>query len=42
MSLSPQTAPALGDDGVAPLRELSHRGSRSGGGETSSECSACN
>jgi hypothetical protein len=30
----PPAAPALSDDGVAPLRELSHRGSHSGGGET--------
>ena len=30
----PHAAPALSDDDVAPLRELSHRGSHSGGGET--------
>ena len=34
MSLSPHAAPALSDDDVAPFRELSHRGSHSGGGET--------
>jgi hypothetical protein len=34
MSLSPHTAPALSDDDAAPVRELSHRGSLSGGGET--------
>ena len=34
MSLSPHTAPALRDDDVAPARELSHRESHSGGGET--------
>ena len=34
MSLSPHAAPALSDDDVAPVRELSHRGSHSGGGET--------
>jgi len=33
MSLSPHAAHALSDDDVAPLQELSHRGSRSGGGE---------
>jgi hypothetical protein len=31
MSLSPHAAPALSDDDVAPGRELSHRGSHSGG-----------
>ena len=30
----PHAAPALSDDDVAPVRELSHRGSHSGGGET--------
>ena len=34
MSLSPHTAPALSDDDVASVRELSHLGSHSGGGET--------
>jgi hypothetical protein len=34
ISLSPHTAPALSDDDVAPVRELSHRGSHSSGGET--------
>jgi len=33
MSLSPHAAPALSDDDVAPVRELSQRGSHSGGGE---------
>ena len=34
MSLSPHATPALGDDDVAPVRELSHQGSHSGGSET--------
>ena len=34
MSLSPHAAPALSDDNVAPVRELSRWGSHSGGGET--------
>jgi hypothetical protein len=34
MSLSSHAAPALSDDEVAPVRDLSHRGSHSGGGET--------
>ena len=33
----PHAAPALSDDDVAPVRELSHRRSHSGGGETPSE-----
>jgi len=33
MNLSTHAAPALSDDEVAPIRELSHRGSRSGGVE---------
>ena len=33
MSLSPHATPALSDDDVAPVRELSHRGSHSGRGE---------
>ncbi len=41
MSLSPHASPALSDDDVAPVRELSHWGSHSGGGETPSERSAC-
>jgi hypothetical protein len=32
MSLFSHTAPAPGDDGAAPFRVLSHRGSHSGGG----------
>ena len=32
--LSPHAAPALSDDDVAPVRESSHRGGHSGGGET--------
>jgi len=31
MNLFPYTAPALSDDDGAPVRELSHRGSHSGG-----------
>jgi len=42
MSLSPYTAPALSDDDVATVRELSLRGSHSGGGETSFQRLACN
>jgi len=42
MSLSPHAAPALSDDDVAPLRELSHRGSQSGGGETPFQRLVCN
>jgi hypothetical protein len=34
MSRSPHAAPALSDYDVAPVRELSHRGSHSGGGES--------
>jgi len=34
MSLSPHTAPALNDDDGAPVRDLSHWGSHSGGCET--------
>ena len=30
----PHAAPALSDNDVAPVRELSDRGSHSGGGET--------
>jgi len=41
MSLSPHAAPALSDDDVAPVRELSHRGSHSGGGETPFKRLAC-
>jgi hypothetical protein len=37
MSLSPHAAPALSDDDVAPVRELSHRESHSDGGEAPSE-----
>jgi hypothetical protein len=32
--LSPHAAPAFSDDDVTPVREVSHRGSHSGGGET--------
>jgi hypothetical protein len=32
--LSPHANPALSDDDPAPVRELSHLGSHSGGGET--------
>jgi hypothetical protein len=32
--LSPRTAPALCDSAVITFRELSHRGSQSGGGKT--------
>jgi hypothetical protein len=32
--LSPHATPALSDDDPAPVRELSHLGSHSGGGET--------
>ena len=38
----PHTAPELSDDDVAPLRELLHWGSHSGGGETPLERLACN
>jgi hypothetical protein len=41
MSLSPHTAPALSDDDGAPVWELSHRGSHSGGGEDPFERLAC-
>jgi hypothetical protein len=34
MSLSPIAAPALSDDDAVPAREVSHRGSHNGGGET--------
>jgi hypothetical protein len=34
MSLSPHAAPALSDEDVTPVREVSHRGSHSSGGET--------
>jgi len=42
MSLSPHAAHALSDDDGAPVRELSHRGSHSGAGETPLERFACN
>jgi hypothetical protein len=42
MSLSPQTAPALNDDDVAPVRGLSHRESHSGRGKTPFQRSAGN
>jgi len=42
MSLSPHAAPALSDDDVAPVREVSHRESHSSGGETPSDRSAGN
>jgi len=42
MSLSPQDAPALSDDDVAPVREVSHRGIHSSGSETPSGRSAGN
>jgi len=42
MSLSPHAAPALGDDYGAPVLELSHRASHSGGGETPFPRLACN
>jgi len=41
MSLSPDTAPALGDDDVAHVLEVSHRESHSGRDETPSGRSAC-
>jgi len=41
MSLSPHAAPALSDDNVAPVRELSLRGSHSGGDETPFQRLAC-
>jgi len=42
MSLSPHATPALSDDDGAPVRELSHRGSHSSGGETPFPRLACN
>ena len=38
----PHAAPALSDDDVAPVREVSHRESHSSGGETPSDRSAGN
>lgn len=37
MRLSPHTAPALSDDGVAPVQELSHSGEEPRGDYTPSE-----